>query len=379
MNGNLYERYEMRVGHKAATLPRVVISLLMSTILLVILSKPCQSAAQAQASQAASQPASRPMSQSTVYIDWPFDAKEAVRRQDETAKSLGVDKDLTLTAGDKFQMKLILIPAGKFMMGTSKEQYEVDSSYYRGPQHEVTLTKPFYMGIYHVTRGQFAAFVADTGYQTFIEKSGGAMCWTDQGTKWIDGASWKNPAIPQGDDHPVYYVKYDDAKAFCAWLSKKTGRTITLPTEAQWEYACRAGTSTMFNTGDTITTDQANYLREDPKSHEIVGFRKNTTPVGSFKPNAFGLYDMHGNVTQWCDDFLGSDYGTDLPKTDPRGDESVSGLKRAVRGGSFTTVDDGISSTYSGPVGPKSHTDFTGFRIICTDLPAAASATQPGR
>ena len=317
------------------------------------------------------------MSQPTVYSDWPFDAKEAARRQGETASSLGIDKELTLAVGDNFKLKLILIPAGRFMMGTSKEQYDVDSPYYQGPQHEVTLTKPFYMGIYHVTRGQFAAFVADTVYQTVTEKYGKALCWTEQEpSKSVKGASWRNPVIAQGDDHPVHYLSCSDARAFCAWLSKKTGRMITLPTEAQWEYACRAGTATKFNTGDTITTDQANYRGFDPKSGEIVGFRGNTTPVGSFKPNAFGLSDMHGNVSQWCDDWLGGDYGTDSPRIDPRGDESAE--RRTERGGCFTSGMDSISSTYRAPGRPnRGGLDRTGFRVICTDLPDAAPATQP--
>jgi len=172
-----------------------------------------------------------------------------------------------------------------------------------GPQREVTLRKPLYIGICEVTQAQYEAV---TG---------------------------KNPSSFKGNTLPVEQVSWEDAVAFCKALSRKTGKAVRLPTEAEWEYACRAGTTTPFHTGATISTDEANYDGDYTtygRGHKGVD-RQKTLPVGSFAPNAFGLYDMHGNVWEWCDDWYGSYASAKV--VDPPG--PTSGAGRVLRGGSW--------------------------------------------
>ena len=161
-------------------------------------------------------------------------------------------KTLTLDLGDKVKLELVLIPAGSFTMGSP------ESEKYRGSdekQHTVTISKPFYMGVTHVTVDQFAVFAKDAGYKSDAEKQGSASSIRIVDGKSafkmnVPGVSWRNPTYPQRGDHPVVWVSWNDARAFCDWLSKKSGLTVRLPTEAEWEYACRAGTQTAYPWGD---------------------------------------------------------------------------------------------------------------------------------
>ena len=149
-------------------------------------------------------------------------------------------------------MKLKLIQPGTFLMGSPKDVGPSGDN--EQPEHEVEITKPFYLGVYPVTKGQFAAFIKESGYRTEAEKSGnGAMAFLTATGKWEAKPeyNWRNPGFPQADDHPVVGVTWNDATAFCAWLSKKEGKDYVLPTEAEWEYACRAGTTTRYWCGDT--------------------------------------------------------------------------------------------------------------------------------
>ena len=160
-----------------------------------------------------------------------------------TDRIADIPKEMTIDLGNKVTMKLVRIPSGKFMMGSpAGDCWSRD----QGPQHEVTLSKPFCMGVCLVTRGQFAAFVADKGYKTGAEKDGWSWAFDGKGTWYkIHGAQWRKPGFDQTNEHPVVCVSHDDALTFCEWLSKKAGRTVRLPTEAQWEYSCRAGTTTL--------------------------------------------------------------------------------------------------------------------------------------
>jgi formylglycine-generating enzyme required for sulfatase activity len=254
-------------------------------------------------------------------------------------------KELTLDLGNKVTMKLVRVPAGKFMMGSPKTEK------HRGTdeaQHEVTISKAFYMGATHVTVDQFAAFANDSGYKTDAEKDGGSVGYEIEDGKLtfkkVDGASWRKPSFDQKGDHPVVQVSWNDAKAFCDWLSKKSGKKVALPTEAQWEYACRAGTKTAYPWGDSPDDgkgwancpDQGlkKKLPNAPAAWTFFSWDDGfvfTSPVGSFKPNAFGLYDMIGNAWEWCSDWCDGDYYANSPKTDPQG--PASGLTRVLRGG----------------------------------------------
>jgi formylglycine-generating enzyme required for sulfatase activity len=196
----------------------------------------------------ASQPTSRPVE---VYTAWPFDAKEAVKRQDETAKAMGLPKEMTLDLGGKVTMKFIVIPAGKYRMGSP------------GAQHEVTVGTPYYMGVYKVTQAQYEQVMG------------------------------KNPSADKGHDFPVSQVTWMDAEDFCVALSKKTGKTVRLPTAMQWEYTCRAGADSKFFWGDY-----------ESKLGEYVWYRENNGgkmhAVGQKKPNAWGLYDSNGLMWEYC-------------------------------------------------------------------------------
>ncbi len=220
-------------------------------------------------------------------------------------------------------MKFRLIRPGRFTMGSpAGERGHVNDE----AQHEVILTKPFLMSIYLVTRGQFTAFIKDTGYQTDAERDGAAYAWAGEESKSVKGASWKAPGFEQADDHPVIEVSWNNAQAFCNWLSRKEGRAYRLPTEAEWEYAERAGTQTAYFWGDSPLDGEgfancADLTRKDRFPDDTTFVWRDgyvfTSPVGSFKPNPWGLYDMTGNVWQWCSDVYG-DYPVG-PVIDPAG------------------------------------------------------------
>jgi formylglycine-generating enzyme required for sulfatase activity len=265
-------------------------------------------------------------------------------------KAASDEKQITNSIG----MKLTLVPSGEFMMGNGesaeataaffKENYRMGSLTANAfndeyPQHRVRITKPFYLGTYHVTRGQFRQFVKDSGYTTVGEA---AVNRRARNWDW----TWRQAGFEQTDEHPVVNVRWNDAVAFCKWLSKKESKTYRLPTEAEWEFACRAGTTTRYYSGDDPETlaKVANVADATYKAHypdrrwgmytiKASDGYTYTAPVGQFKPNAFGLYDMHGNALQWCEDWYGDDYYGKSPADDPKGPET--GALRVLRGGCF--------------------------------------------
>jgi formylglycine-generating enzyme required for sulfatase activity len=250
---------------------------------------------------------------------------------EQPTNALTIPSELTLDLGNKVTMKLVLIPAGKFLMGSPKD--EKGRSEDEGPQHEVEISKPFYMGIYTATQEQY-------------EKVMG-----------------KNPSEFKGTSNPVETVSWDDAVDFCKALSKETGKTVRLPTEAEWEYACRAGTTTPFNTGNTISTDEANYKGNDAYGDGKKGeFRQKTTPVGSFKKNAFALHDMHGNVAEWCADLYDSNYYANSPKIDPQGPNN--GPLRVARGGGWNDGPLFCRSAARVWCAPTLRYAYLGFRVV---------------
>jgi formylglycine-generating enzyme len=238
-------------------------------------------------------------------------------------------------------LKLVRIPAkGKtFTVGSPKGERGLIGS---ETEHEVTLSADFYLGVTAVTRGQFAAFVKDVGHLTKPEKGGKSVGWNDEKKDWVDDEkyNWRNPGFSQTDEHPVVKVGWYDAVAFCKWLSEKDGRDYRLPTEAQWEYACRAGSRTRFSFGDDGQEIAKHANVADAKFREVTtmnwGIKNSdgyafTSPVGLYQKNAFGLQDMHGNAMQWCSDVYG-----DYPNgsvTDPQGPPGKEGSHRVLRGG----------------------------------------------
>ena len=266
-------------------------------------------------------------------------------------------------------MNLLLIPGGKFVMGSPKsEEDRLDEEL----PHEVEITQPFYLGKHEVTVGQFKAFVKDTNYRTEAEKDGkGGKAFNGKEFVQKPEFTWKSLHFTQSDDHPVTVVSWNDAVAFCAWLSKKEDKTYRLPTEAEWEYACRGGTKTRFGAGDKdIDLKAAGNIADATlkmKWKEAVwatnwddGFPF-TAPVGQFRPNDFGLYDMHGNVWEWCSDWYGEDYYGKSPKQDPQG--PLSGKQRVERGGAWSTQPKFCRSAFRDFHEPEYRSDCVGFRV----------------
>jgi formylglycine-generating enzyme len=276
----------------------------------------------------------------------------------QESKEPGSKKQITNSIG----MKLTLVPSGEFMMG-SGESAEATAAFYNKtfggddlkagffkhehPLHRVRITKPFYLGTYHVTRGQFRRFVDATAYDKDAVKGKKTreLGWNPEKgeLEFNEKYSWRNTGFEQTDQHPVVNVSWNDAVEFCRWLSKIEGKVYRLPTEAEWEYACRAGTTTRYYSGDDPETlakianiADATFKAQFPDEKYTVKANDGymfTAPVGSFQPNAFGLYDMHGNAGQWCSDWYGAEYYAASPLDDPTGPEY--GFDRVFRGGSW--------------------------------------------
>lgn len=286
----------------------------------------------------------------------------------EEPKTTGGTDQITNSIG----MKLTLVPSGEFMMGSGESAeataaffnkkygsavYVLKADYFKDehPQHRVRITQPFYLGTYQVTRGQFRQFVKDSGYKTDAEKGDnpGAWGWDPGKNQYAfnKNYSWRKVGREQTDEHPVVSVSWNDAAAFCKWLSGKEGKIYQLPSEAQWEYACRAGTKTRYCIGD------------DPEGLEPSDGYAFTAPVGKFKPNAFGLYDMHNNAWQWCADWYGANYYGTSPVDDPKGPDV--GDNRVLRG-SFQVGPELMRSASRYKLEPRIRTDHAGFRVTRT-------------
>jgi len=256
-----------------------------------------------------------------IFLEAPFSAEAAKTAQKELAKNLGKLIESKIDLGKRVKLEMVLIPAGKFMIGSpgseaGRRENEM--------QHEVTLTKPYYIGKYEVTQEQWQAVMGN------------------------------NPSSVKVARLPVNNVSWNDCQDFIGKLNSYTNSGYRLPTEAEWEYACRAGTTTVYLFGDNITPKDANFL--DSKLGAPV-------VVGRYKQNAFGLFDMHGNVLEWCEDW-DANYPAE-PRTDPKG--AGTGKGRMLRGGSFlsnasfTRSSNRIGNTPN----ERNHAHF-GFRLVRT-------------
>ena len=257
-------------------------------------------------------------------------------------------------------------PAGEFTMGSPKgEVGKADLEEYLGididkieKQHQVTLTEGFWMMETEVTVGMFKVFVNDTGYE-----SKGYLPYGWNGSEYEQDPkySWKNPGLIQNDNHPVTCVSWEDAVEFCKWLESKIGGNVQLPTEAQWEYACRAGSTTAFYWGNSLNGDRANCNGTYPCGTSTRGkYAGTTTPAGRYKANNWNIYDMSGNVYEWCQDWYG-DY-PDGKVTDPTGPSS--GTDRVIRGGSWYHGSPYCRSAYRYYGAPEYRYYYLGFRCV---------------
>lgn len=275
-------------------------------------------------------------------------------------------------------MTFVPIPPGTFTMGSPAEEPRRER---QETAHEVTISSGFLLGRHEVTVGQFKRFVRDTGHRTDAERDGKGAYGIDAAGKIGDMEpqfTWRSPGFEQADDHPVVDVTWNDAQAFCAWLGGREGRRYRLPTEAEWEYACRAGTRSPYQHGDDPEglAERGNIADATARSRYpawTIGIRAAdghvcTAPVGSFKPNAFGLFDMHGNVWEWCaDHYVPGSYTAD-PQTDPTG--PATGNDRVQRGGGWSSDSPkGRSAARVGRDATGYRGGYLGFRVVLVDEP----------
>ena len=267
-----------------------------------------------------------------------FDVVTINNQGQETQKERCYAQYITESLESNISLEMVYLPGGKFMMGSP----EGEGFNREKPQHEVTVPS-FFMGKYLVTQAQWRAIASLPKVERDLEP---------------------NPSRFKGNNRPVEKVSWNDAVEFCQRLSKLTGKEYRLPTEAEWEYACRARTTTPYHFGETIITDLANYNGEYTYANEPKGeYLKQTTSVGSFPPNAFGLYDMHGNVWEWCQD----DWHDNYENAPIDGSPWLSrfGSKKVVRGGSWINDPDICCSAFRDLITRGFRSDGLGFRVVC--------------
>ncbi len=260
-----------------------------------------------------------------------------IKREERTTQ--GFSEDL----GGGIHLIMVLIPGGTFKMGSPQEELERQPT--ESPQHNVTVPT-FCMGQYSITQEQ-----------------------------WQIVAGWKrvkqdlkpNPSRFKGKQNPVEQVSWHDAVEFCARLSRETRRGYSLPSEAEWEYACRSGTTTPFHFGETITPDLANYDGNYVYGQGIKGvYREKTAPIGSFPANVWGLYEMHGNVWEWCEDHWHNDYeGAPTDGSAWTDQNAGTNAARVFRGGSWVSDPRYCRSATRGDLGARFDSGSSGFRVVC--------------
>ena len=260
-----------------------------------------------------------------------FDVLTVDERGQEVKREKGQAQYFTEDLGNGVSLEMVYIPGGEFMMGSPEgEGYDFEK-----PQHEVNV-QPFFIGKFQITQAQWQELTGNN-----LE-------------------TWQDRSL-----NPVERLYWDDVVEFCQRLSERTGKEYRLPTEAEWEYACRAGTRTPFHFGETITTDLANYNGNDTYASEPLGeYREKTTPVGSFPPNAFGLYDLHGNVWEWCEDDWHKNYNG-APSDGSAWSSGEVKASKVLRGGSWNYPSVNCRSAYRGDYAREICPKNFGFRVVC--------------
>jgi formylglycine-generating enzyme required for sulfatase activity len=253
------------------------------------------------------------------------------------------NKSYTENLGSEVKLTLMLIPAGEFMMGAPADEPESRDA--ERPQHLVQVPQ-FMMGRYPVTQAQWRVVAGYEGSNRELNP---------------------DPSRLKGDNRPVEQVSWKDAQEFCQRLSAKTGKNYRLPSEAEWEYACRAETVTPFHFGETISTDGANYDGSSTYNNGVTGkYRKETTEGGVFPANDWGLHDMHGNVWEWCEDDGHESYKDAPVNGSAWVDSDRAETYKVLRGGSWGSIprDCRSASRYSN----NDFIYYVGFRVVC-ELP----------
>ncbi len=289
-----------------------------------------------------------------------------------------------ITSKNSIGMKLVRIPAGEYMMGSPKQELDWLRLTFRQtwreghkqwfqdetPLHPVRITKPFYMGAYDVTVKEFRDFVDDTKYKTDAEKGDGGMIFSNKEDRWVPQKNMKWDSVPWkiADNQPVVFVSWNDAQAFCKWLSRKEKLRYRLPTEAEWEMACRGGAVWVrYPWGNKLPGDRdTNFGDGNPKLPASLttvndGYEY-VSPVGSYPPNGFGLYDMDGNVMEWVQDYYDRNYYETSPINDPQGPATGSG--RVNKGGNWFASPADCRCAFRGFSGETMSFWNLGFRVV---------------
>jgi formylglycine-generating enzyme required for sulfatase activity len=302
------------------------------------------------------------------YQTFNFEMIKVNARGEEIKRESKQAQYFTQDLGNGISLDMIIIPEGRFLMGTEDSEiqrlckkYNTDYFRHEKPQHHVDV-KSFHMGKYPITQAQWKAIASRQDLKMEIDLN-------------------PDPARFKGSDLPVEKVRWEEAIEFCGRITKLAGREYRLPSEAEWEYACRAGTSTPFYLGETITGELANYNGNYTYADEAKGqYRERTTPVGQFPPNTFGLYDMHGNVWEWCLDPWHENYEgapkdgkvwDEENKSDNRYQNILDSINKLVndqrthvlRGGSWDNFPRACRSACRSGIGVGS--DVVGFRVVC--------------
>jgi len=290
-------------------------------------------------------------------------ASERTKRRIVVASPKNAKKYSDPTTG----MEFVRIEGGCFQMGSPSSEKDRESD--EGPQHRVCVDD-FFAGKYEVTVGQWREFVRSSGYRTEAErdvKKDG--CYSVKGGKWkyYDGRYWDNVGFPQRDSQPVVCVSYNDVEKFIHWLRRQNGKEFRLPTEAEWEYAARGGTTTVrfWGDGESSACRYANVAGKDhnrSKYFPCDDGNEFSAPVGSFRANDFGLYDMLGNVWEWTSDWYSSDYYADSPLSNPPG--ASSGLFRIFRGGGWFLRPAFVRSAFRNRSFSWNRRSYMGFRLV---------------
>ncbi|MGB8645523.1 MAG: formylglycine-generating enzyme family protein [Anaerolineae bacterium] len=260
-----------------------------------------------------------------------------------------VTNDLALELAPGVTLEFVRVAAGEFLMGSSGADKSARAN--EKPQHMVYLDE-YFIGKYPVTVVQFAAFVQATGYEPMPEKHG----------------DWQSPGGPESEtrgNHPATFVNWEDAVAFCEWASRVTGRTVRLPTEAEWEKAARGTDGRLYPWGNTFDSDLLN---------RRPAFKGDSMPVGSHPGGAspYGALDMLGNVSEWCADRYAADYYKNSPLQNPTGPDVAhedAEHQRVVRGGSFDIIQGYARCAYRDNYFPYLRDDFQGFRVAVSLAP----------
>lgn len=311
-----------------------------------------------------------------------------VSPQEQTELAKALDRKVKFT--NSLEMHFALIPAGKFMMGSQQSadeiarQFDTSAFHFENehPRHEVVIEKPFYMGMHEVTIEDFKQFVKMTDYKTEQQRSGrGGAGWDEASQKFRVGIAdfnWFKTGWAKNDFHPVVNVSWNDAVKFCEWLSVREKAKYRLPTEAEWEYACRAGTTGRFHYGeDPEAMVQFGNIWDGTAHQKFIanyaalkglsardGFAF-TAPVGSYQANAWSLYDMHGNVMEWCSDWIDDEYYKSFngqPAKDPEGPQT--GTARVLRSGCWSFFPPHARAASRSKLSPSSFAHNVGFRVV---------------